>query len=168
MVENRSAAHHRSRLTEALKEQITIIREGPTGVDRIQWRKPLDGYISQTELYFINRLFPRESATYGYYAYYPNSGKVSFRTLKVVPDGAVNAGFRVYSRPAPDAPEQMYEYDSKGVFQRLELGEGRELIPTTREELAKIWHVDLPDETAVPTKPEDDKPLPPTPGRIPR
>lgn len=45
MIENRSAAHHRSRLTEALKEQITIILEGELADPRI-------GLCTVTEIVF--------------------------------------------------------------------------------------------------------------------
>lgn len=149
------------------REQITIIREGPTGIERINWRRPSDGYITQTELYVLAPLLPRENFECGFYAYYPNTGTISFRTMRVVSDGTTGGNFRIYSRPSPDSPEQMSEYDGKANLVRRTMGEGRDVVPTTREALAKIWHVDLPDETAAPLRPEDDKPLPPT-GRIPR
>jgi len=149
------------------KESITIIREGPSGIDRLNWRKPLDGYITQTELYLLTPLLPVKNAEYGFYAYYPNTGSLSFRTMRVVPDGSAGGGFRIYSRQTPDSPDQVSVYDGKGNLVQRSLGEGRDIVPTTREQLASIWKVDLPDETAVPAKPEDDKPLPPT-GRIPR
>ena len=149
------------------REQITIIREGPTGIERVNWRRPADGYITQTELYLLAPLLPRENFECGFYAYYPNTGTISFRTMRVVSDGTTGGNFRIYSRPSPDSAEQMSEYDGKANILRRTMGEGRDLVPTTREALAKIWHVDLPDETATPSRPEDDKPLPPT-GRIPR
>jgi hypothetical protein len=149
------------------QEQITIIREGPTGIDRVNWRRPA-GYITQTELYLLAPLLPHKNAEYGFYAYYPNTGNIAFRTLKVVPNGGEDGGFRTYSRPALDAAEQVTKYDSRGSILHRTLGEGRDVIPTTREELARIWNVELPDDTAAPATPEEDKPLPPTKGRIPR
>lgn len=149
------------------REQITIIREGPTGIERVNWRRPSDGYITQTELFLLAPLLPRENFECGFYAYYPNTGTISFRTMRVVADGTTGGNFRIYSRPSPDSPEQMSEYDGKANLVRRTMGEGRDVVPTTREALAKIWNVDLPDETAAPLRPEDDKPLPPT-GRIPR
>lgn len=146
------------------REQITIIRESPTGIDRVNYRRPVDGYITQTELYLLAPLLPRENFDCGFYAYYPNTGNISFRTLRVVADGDKAGNFRVYSRPSPDSPEQVTEYDREGNLTRRYLGEGREVVPATREELAKVWKVDLPDETATPKRPEDDQPLPPTGG----
>jgi len=149
------------------REQITIIREGPTGIDRINYRRPTDGYITQTELYLLAPLLPREKFECGFYAYYPNTGTISFRTMRVVDDGDSSGNFRVYSRPSPDSPEQVTEYDRQANIARRLLGEGREVVPITREELAKVWKIDLPDETAAPKSPEQEQPLPPT-GRIPR
>jgi len=87
--------------------------------------------------------------------------------MRVVDDGDSSGNFRVYSRPSPDSPEQVTEYDRQANITRRLLGEGREVVPITREELAKVWKIDLPDETAAPKSPEQEQPLPPT-GRIPR
>ncbi|MEX2212981.1 MAG: hypothetical protein WD768_02565 [Phycisphaeraceae bacterium] len=147
------------------EEQITIIREGPTGVQRYIWQKPPMAYVSQVELYLMAPLLPRENGEYGFYAYYPNTGSVSFRKIRVVPSG--DGGFRVFSQPTPDSPEQRSDYDREGQLTGRELGEGMELTPTTRDELAKLYQIKLPDETVNQPKPKDFKPLPPS-NRLPR
>ncbi len=145
-------------------DEITIIREGPSGVERFAWKKP-HGYISQIELMQLSGLLPRQDEEYGFYAYHPQTGSISFRTVRVLSEG--ENGFRIYSRPTPDAPEQMSDYDKVGALTRRNLAEGRDVIPTTREELAKLYKVDLPDDTvAAPPLPTETKPLPPN--RIPR
>jgi hypothetical protein len=141
---------------------ITIIRESPTGIDRFTWQKPRLGYISQVELFLMAPLIPRDNQDYGFYAYYPNTGTISFRTIRAVASGEEGAGFRIYSRPAPDSPEQVSEYNAAGQLLRRALAEGRDVVPTTREELAKLWNVKLPDESAAPADPAADKPLPPS------
>ena len=145
-------------------DEITIIREGPSGVERFAWRKP-HGYISQVELMQLSGLLPRQDEEYGFYAYHPQTGSVSFRTVRIVSEG--DNGFRLYSRPTPDSPEQMSDYDKAGALTRRALSENRDVIPTTREELAKLYKIDLPDDTvAAPPLPTETKPLPPN--RVPR
>ena len=147
-------------------EQITIIREGPAGVQRLSWRKPPIAYVSQVELYLMAPLLPKETGEYGFYAYYPNTGSVSFRKVRVVPSG--DGGIRVLSQATPDSPEQRSDYDRDGNLIGRELGEGMELVPTTRDELAKLYRIDLPDEKVEQPKPKDsENPLPPS-NRLPR
>lgn len=137
-------------------DQITIIREGPTAgnVKRFLYVKPKDGYLSQPALYLISPLLPRDGDNeYAFYSYYPNTGTISFRTVRCVGKG--DNSFTIYSRPAPDQAEQISEYNQAGLLTNRSLSEGRDVVPTTRQELARIWKVDLPKEapTVKPVQP---------------
>lgn len=146
-------------------DQVTVIRQGPSGITRHTWRTPPDGYLSQVQLYLLAPLLPRkETDEWGFYAYYPNTGTISLRTVRVVPDGD-SGGFHVYSRPSPEEPEQVTHYTSDGMMTKRELAEDRQIVPTTRQELANIWNIDLQDQ--IPDK-IDRQPLPPSTDRVPR
>jgi hypothetical protein len=170
------ASVHKARNTTWLEtgvrnhNQITIIREGPSGVKRFLWTKPKEGYLGQVELYLLAPLLPKKSSEkLAFYAYYPKTGTISFRSIHIEPNPTTGQ-FNVYSRPSPDSPEQVSQYNAEGLLVKRTLGEGRLVVPTTRQELANIWKIELKDE--IPgsidlTKPQKG-PLPPTQDRAPR
>lgn len=118
--------------------QIEVQRDTPTGPVRQVWEQP-QAYLSQVEVHLLALVLPRDRAVeYGFYAYYPNTGKLSFRTERVEPTG--DGTIRVYSRPAPDQEEQISRYDLAGRLLERQLGPTRQLIPASRAELAAIWN----------------------------
>lgn len=136
--------------------QITIIREGPVAgrIKRYLYEKPKDGYLSQVALFLIGPLLPRDGDNeYAFYAYYPNTGTISFRTVRCVGKG--DGSFTIYSRPAPDQAEQVSEYNQAGLMVKRSLSEGRQILPTSRKQLAAIWKTELPKDapTVTPVQP---------------
>jgi hypothetical protein len=117
---------------------ITLNRDTPTGSKQFKWQRPPRGYLSQAELYLLDVTLPRQQAqTYGFYAYYANSGRVTFRAERIAPEPS--GGFRVFSRPSPEQPEQMSVFDAQGKLLRRELPGGRVMTPTTFEQVRSIW-----------------------------
>lgn len=95
-------------------------------------------YLSQVDLHLLPRLLPRKNTEpMGFYAYYPNTGKLAYRTERVAvePDGS----FKIYSRPSPEQPEQMTQYNAAGVLVKRALPGGQVLIPTSKAEIAAKW-----------------------------
>jgi hypothetical protein len=62
---------------------------------------------------------------------------VTFRSERVVPEPS--GGFRIFSRPSPEQPEQMSVFDAQGKLLRRELPGGRVMTPTTFEQVRSIW-----------------------------
>lgn len=119
------------------KGKITLNRQNISGAAQdFVWQVP-PTYLSQVELQAIQPLLPKVSQTYGFYAYYPNLGKLTLRTERVVvqADGQVS----VYSRPSPEQNEQLSKYDASGKLLFRQLSEQRRLIPSTKAEIMAIW-----------------------------
>ncbi|MCX5659920.1 MAG: hypothetical protein NTW19_09385 [Planctomycetota bacterium] len=95
-------------------------------------------YLSQVELYLLPRLLPHKNTEpMGFYAYYGNTGKIAYRTERVVvePDGS----YKVISRPTPEQPEQVTIYNAGGMLvKRIQPG-GQILVPATKAEIAVKW-----------------------------
>ncbi len=128
---------------------VKVTREGPEGPKRLEWVKPSEGYLSQVEVFLLGSLLPGNAAAeYGFYAYHPNQGRLSFRTEKVEP--AADGSYVVRSRPTLDQPEQVTRYDAKGRLLERELGEGRKLIPSSKSEVSSIFK--LPEATTTPPR----------------
>ncbi|HCD32326.1 MAG TPA: hypothetical protein DER01_07945, partial [Phycisphaerales bacterium] len=75
---------------------------------------------------------------WGFYAYHPNSGRISFRTERV--EHKNNGRYVVYSRLAPeDIQEQITEYNPNGTIVKRTLPGGRMLIPAERHQIERLW-----------------------------
>jgi hypothetical protein len=118
------------------KGTITITREGPDGKKEFKWEEPAM-YVPQAALYLIGPMLPRDAAEMGFYAYYPAAGKIGYRTEKVktLPKG----GFEIRSKPTPDQPEQVSEYDKNGKLVRRALTATRVLVPASPAEVQARW-----------------------------
>lgn len=120
--------------------EITVNREMPTGTRTYKWQQPPRSYLSQAELFLLDSLLPRQqAATYGFYAYYSNTGRMAYRTERLVPES--NGGFRIFSRPSPENPEQVTIFDAQGRMIRRELPGGRVMMPTTLEQVKNQWKI---------------------------
>lgn len=127
--------------------EIIITRQTPDGVKNHQWERPSGRrgyYVSQVDLHLLGRLVPQKSQEMGFYAYYPNDGRLSFRAERIVaePGGSVS----VFSRPTLDHGEQESRFDRTGRMLRRTLPTGQQVVPTTRSQLASIWRIKLPAE----------------------
>lgn len=119
------------------KGQITVNRQTISGAAQdYQWQVP-PVYLSQVEIQVIQPMLPKANQIYGFYAYYPNLGKMALRTERVVvePDGQVT----VYSRPSPEQSEQVSRYDASGKLVYRQLSEQRRLVPATKTEIMSLW-----------------------------
>jgi hypothetical protein len=104
------------------------------------WRRPPLGYLSQVDLYLMHPLLPHTAPVeLGFYAYYPNTGKIGLRTERIVPGG--DGSFTVYSKPAPDQPEQITRIDSAGRIIERTLPEGRKMIPGAKAQIMALWNM---------------------------
>jgi hypothetical protein len=99
-----------------------------------------DAYLSVVEVFLLDRLLPHQTpAELGFYAYYPNVGKLSMRSARIVPAAGTGAGYDVFSRPALDQREDQARYDAKGKLIERIMGENQVAKPTTAAELETLW-----------------------------
>ena len=126
-------------------KQISVTRETPSGHEQFKWEQPREGkeylpFLSQVEMYLMGSLIPhRESKEYGFYAYSPLTGKVSFRTDRVHP--MPNGTFKIFSRVSAERPEQISHYDKSGVLIERMFPDGRRVIPATSAQVNAIWQL---------------------------
>ncbi|MFI4859932.1 MAG: hypothetical protein ACIAXF_04540 [Phycisphaerales bacterium JB063] len=115
----------------------------PSGdIKTMQWQTPERGYLSQVDAQLLPAMLPAEEKTYGFFVYHPDSSRLAIRVMRVVPrDGG---GKIVYVRPTIDLAEQAMEFDANGELVRWLFPDGRSMVQTTREELARIWNVRVP------------------------
>lgn len=116
----------------------------PSGdLGAMQWQTPERAYLSQVDAMLVPALLPADvERTYGFFVYHAESSSLAIRTMRVetTPEG----GKYVFIRPTIDMAEQAMEYDANGTLIRWYFPDGRTMIRTTREELARIWDVRLP------------------------
>jgi hypothetical protein len=125
-------------------DKITVTREALTDKTSKGWdlrelgELPRSAYVTQVHTFLLQRLLPHDKPLeVAFYAYYVNSGKLSIRTERVVPEEG--GGYTVYSRPGLDVAEEATRYDATGRMLERSLGEGRVVKPTTAAELQRIW-----------------------------
>ena len=129
---------HRLRFPSARPEAL------PAGdVNTTQWQTPDRGYLSQVDAILMPALLPADrEQTYGFFVYNPESSNLAIRVMHVVPTPV--GGKIVYVRPTIDLAAQAMEFDHHGELVRWLFPDGRSLVRTTREELARLWKVQLP------------------------
>lgn len=116
----------------------------PAGdVSNHQWQTPERGYMSQVDAMIVPALLPAdEEKTYGFFVYHPDSSSLAIRVMRVVPQPG--GGKIVFIRPTIDLAEEAMEFDRNGNLVRWLFPDGRSMVQTTRDELARIWNVRLP------------------------
>ena len=115
----------------------------PAGdVSTLQWQTPDHGYLSQVDAMLIPAMLPDEEKTYGFFVYHPESSSLAIRVMRVVP--REGGGKIVFVRPTIDLAEEAMEFDATGELLNWYFPDGRSMVRTTREELARIWRVRLP------------------------
>jgi len=141
---NQSAPSQKSSLAQTglrSNDTITLTNETPTGIHQHTWQRPEVGYISQAQLHLLGQLLsPPVTSELGFYAYHPDTQKITFQTQRVIaaPDGS----YAIHSRPTPQLGEQVSYYDAQGHLLKHQLPDGRVLLPTTRPALAVRWKLD--------------------------
>lgn len=116
-----------------------------SGLDVKQWGQPGEAYLPQVTRELLPELLPhRNERELGFYCYHPSSGRITFRTERIVPE-AEGDGFTIRSRVAPDQPEQVSRYDSRGRLVEQVLPDGTRIIPATLNEIRQVWRDVLPD-----------------------
>ncbi|XAL99181.1 hypothetical protein OT109_16555 [Phycisphaeraceae bacterium D3-23] len=111
-------------------------------ISTLQWQTPDRGYLSQVDAQLLPAMLPAEEKTYGFFVYHPESSRLAIRVMRV--ELREGGGKIVYVRPTIDLAEQAMEFDANGELIRWLFPDGRSMVQTTREELARIWNVRLP------------------------
>lgn len=104
------------------------------------WATPPKAYLSAIDAMVVPALLPADRpATYAFFAYHIESTTIAWRIMRVQP--LDNGGKRVHIRPTIDLAEQTIEYDANNEMVRWTFPDGREMLPTIREELSRIWRL---------------------------
>ena len=122
-------------------DRITVSREGPAGIKEYHWQRPPVGYLSQAEVLLLDRMLATHmpASPVGFYIYHPGKKKIVFRHDEVSPQP--DGGAVVTTRPSPDMAEETASFDPQGRLQRVDLPNGRRLVPATPSELASRWQL---------------------------
>ncbi|MCC7407333.1 MAG: hypothetical protein IT442_04630 [Phycisphaeraceae bacterium] len=129
------------------KGGITVTRQNVTGTNKYTWDVPPEGYLPQVLVHLMPALLPRDKpATMGFYAYYPASGEITYRTVEVQPTG--KGGIQLVSQPSPSVRNESAEFDAAGRLLKRDMPEGGTVIPATRQQIAAIWKGKLPASSA--------------------
>jgi hypothetical protein len=116
---------------------IDITISGTRGEEKLTYEKPTVGYLSMVEAQMLGQLLPPDRlGTYGFYWYYSDLGKMTFRTDDLRP---TLDGFVLNSQLSPNTEPQKAYYDAKGQLKRRELAEQRQLIAATPQEILQRW-----------------------------
>lgn len=101
------------------------------------WVVPETAYLNQIQVWALSRVLPPEPAVYGFSAYHPRSGRPGLRTVEVQlrPDG----GRLVLDRPNSRLSPTRVVFDADGRFVESVDPAGLRTVPTTPEELARLW-----------------------------
>jgi hypothetical protein len=119
---------------------ITVTREDRGQKRSFEWQTPAEGYLSQAELYLLPALLPRQAeATYGFYAYYPADGQITYRTIQVQPEG--RRGHKVVIQPSPNSPRETVVFDAAGAMVERRLPANQRIVPSTRRQILAIGAV---------------------------
>lgn len=122
---------------------ITVTREDRGQKKSYEWQTPAEGYLSQAELYLLPALLPRQTeATYGFYAYYPSDGQITYRTIVVNPEG--RGGYKVLIQPSPNSPRETVVFDAGGAMVERQLPGDQRIVPSTRRQILAIGAVREP------------------------
>lgn len=123
----------------ASNKKIQLSRRNPSNYKEYEWAIPPKAYLSQVDLHLLPLLLKDQSdGTWGFYAYHPNSGKISFRTERM--EHKSNGNFVMYTRLTPeDVNEQITEYDPQGKIVQRILAGGRKLISATQRQIEILW-----------------------------
>ncbi len=118
----------------------------PAGnLDALQWQTPERAYLSQVDAMLVPALLPAdETQTYGFFVYHAESSSLAIRLMRVEPQP--DGGKVVFIRPTIDMAEQAMVYNAQGELVSWFFPDGRSMVRTTREELARIWRVRLPHD----------------------
>jgi hypothetical protein len=118
-------------------DEILISTDGPPGHKKNRLARPPVGYLSQVEAALLPQILPIDRpATYGFYFYNARDGRLTFRTDQVTP---ALTGFGLSTRLSPnDAPIRSM-YTAQRVLVEKELGPGEKQLPTTAQELQRLW-----------------------------
>jgi hypothetical protein len=116
----------------------------PAGnLDSLQWQTPERAYLSQVDAMLVPALLPAdETQTYGFFVYHAETSSLAIRLMRVEPQP--DGGKVVFIRPTIDMAEQAMVFNAQGELVSWFFPDGRSMIRTTREELARIWRVRLP------------------------
>lgn len=122
---------------------ITVTREDRGQKKSYEWQTPAEGYLSQAELYLLPSLLPRQAqAVYGFYAYYPSDGQITYRTVTVQPAG--RGGHQVVIQPSPNSPRETVVFDAGGTMVERQLPGDQRIVPSTRRQILAIGAVHEP------------------------
>lgn len=116
----------------------------PAGdINSLQWQTPERAYLSQVDAMLVPALLPSdETKTYGFFVYHADSSSLAIRLMRVEPQD--DGGKIVFIRPTIDRAEEAMVYDAQGQLVSWYFPDGRSMVRTTRDELARIWRVRLP------------------------
>ena len=123
-----------------MSNESPLASQGPSGIQELRWQCPPVGYLPQVKAAMLHDLIsPENATTLGFYVYNPNIHKITLRTERV--ESASDGTFVVYSRPSPEAMQDVSYYDPQGRLVKRMLQNGRVLLPTTKDELAARWKI---------------------------
>ncbi len=106
-----------------------------------KWPIPLDPrrpYLSQAQAALMPWLLPPDPGSYAFCFYSQEArrpGICLFKVAEARPDGSR----AVFFRPALDQGEQVFEFDAAGKLRHIVPSPDMLLIPSTTEELSRIW-----------------------------
>ncbi|MHC4994799.1 MAG: hypothetical protein ACYTGQ_07045 [Planctomycetota bacterium] len=115
---------------------IRVTINGFNRSDHFAFAMPPKGYISQVELLLLPRYVPMSRATYSFYAYNHQLGKITLRTESVIP---VFDSFTLNSRPSPNELVTRSTYSTHRQLKQLNITDTKKQIPTTAAERRLIW-----------------------------
>lgn len=116
--------------------ELRIDRQG-SGAQTFSLTAPPTAYLSQAHAWLLPQIVPADQpATYGFYWYSSNQQKLVYRTDQVIP--ALDR-FTLITRLAPNDPELRATYTSERTLIEKHLSATRKLVPTTPEQLRRIW-----------------------------
>ncbi len=147
-----SVVRHAAGENDDLQRSIRVLRDGKgaklesikmTGKPlAVNWTKPDLGYLSIIERDLLPYLIPHERGfKYAFYSYLPGEQKIAFRTARV--ENLDSGGYLVYSRLAPDLPEEQTHISRDGIMVQHTFSDGVVMTPASREQLVEIWEKEL-------------------------
>lgn len=118
--------------------ELAINVEGPDGptAHRI-YHVPRAGYLSQVEALMLPQLLPIDRpGTYGFYCYLSRRGAITLRTDTITP---ALTGVSIETRVSPNEPSLRLTLDANRKLLEKQLSTGIRQVPTSIEELNKLW-----------------------------